>query len=766
MALSTANGAQHQARQAGVQLVLAGLLVVALAEVSRQLAFSNQSVSLVWPIAGLGLVMLYRWGWAGWAALASGLAVWAAWRYGSVPMAVPAVVVAGSVGPTAVWLATRRVMGRTPQPFQRLSTVTRWLKAELLLGAPLAATLGIAALGWLDPAAMDRQVSLLAAQWAGYWIIEACGALLVAPVAWHFLMGEPRTHLTQRMQGLLKDLLDHPRLLWLSPLMAAVLAAAFAFGDTSNARAFSYLLLPVLLIVANQCRPAATHAHVMFAALLVTAASAYAMRHLRPGADASILIELILLVLFLLVSASVLLVLVAIYAERREALEKIESQAFVDPLTGLLTDLGLARAYEQAGGDRPQALALLRLGNWRAIEYLDGPAALNRLEMAAARALASQDPPAAWARSSPGRFFALVDADVCDVETLMRWQSAAASATVETPGQPVGGSARPLWRACAVIGQVTGTERPSLQTLMARLREIDLSQADAAGPVIDRVAPDDGHRIRERAALVERVRQAIAERRVRLMVQPIVPVRALDGDAPRACGEVLLRLLDESGAEMSPAQFMPAAVQGGFMPWLDRAVVEATLELFSRHPHALAHIDYCSINLSGPTLARADLARRLEEAFQQRGVPPKRFVFEVTESQAIAQPREAARSLSELRERGFRVAIDDFGTGHATFDYLKRFPADILKIDGSFVRELEHQPLDRVIVRSMVDVARLLGVRTVAEFVESAALLEQIRELGIDSAQGYHVGLPRPLEDWLAELSAPARPRVDQPADI
>jgi len=731
---------------------LAGLAVAALAELSRRLAFSDQSLSLVWPIAGFGLGMLYRWGWAGWASLAGGLAVWASWRYGQAPLAVPAVVLAGSIGPTAVWLVTRRTLRKTSRPFERLAVITRWLKAQLLLGAPLAATLGVAALGWVDPAAMSRPASMFAAQWVSYWIIESCGALLVAPVAWHLLVGDPGTRPSQRARELMADLLAHRHLLWLSPLIAAVLAAAFAFGDTSNARAFSYLLLPVLLVVANQCRPVAAHAHVMFAALLVTATSAYALRHLRPDANPQILIELILLVLFLLVSAGVLLVLVAIYAERREALERLQSQAFEDPLTGLLTDLGLARAHEQRGA-RPLALAMIRVGNWRAIEYLDGPVALNRLEIAAARALRAQSPAVAWARTSPGRFLGLFDADACSVNTLSRWQAAAASATVSPTGQPAVSEARPLWRACAVMGQGVGAEAPSLQTLLARLRELDLSQADGADPVIDRVVHDDGHRIRERAALVERVRQAIAEGRLRLLAQPIVPVKTAVGGKALASAEVLLRLVDESGQELSPAQFMPAAVQGGFMPWLDRAVVEATLDVVSRHRAALERVDYCSINLSGPTLARPDLARRLEELFLTHGIPPQRFVFEVTESQAIAQPREAARSLSELRERGFRVAIDDFGTGHATFDYLKRFPADILKIDGSFVRELERQPLDRVIVRSIVDVARLLGVRTVAEFVESASLLDQVRELEIDSAQGYHLGRPQPLESWLAGLS-------------
>nr|WP_246316347.1 EAL domain-containing protein [Tepidicella baoligensis] len=738
--------------QASVQgLVFAALWVVALAELSRQLAFSDQSLSLVWPISGFGLAMLYRWQWRGLLALLAGLVAWSGWHYGANPLAVPAVALAGSIGPAAVWAATRRTMSEEPRPFERIASVTRWLKAELLVGAPLAATCGVAVLGLVEPPASDRSAALLVLEWAGYWIIESCGALLVAPVAWHLMIGQPGSRFRQRVRELLADLTAHRGLLWLSPLMASLLAATFALGDTSNAQAFSYFLLPVLLVVANQCRPAAVHAHVMFAALLVTAASAFSMRHLHPNAGADMLVQLVLLVLFLLVSAGVLLVLVAVYAERHEALERLQSLAFIDPLTELLTDAGLARAYEQRDPAAVPALVLVRLANWRAIEYLDGPAALGALETAAARRLRAVAPTVVWARSTPGRYVGLLTETALRSGDLAQWQASVAAATARDAGQATEQQVRPLWRSCAVIAPAGAEPSPGLQTLLLRLREIDLAQADDADPVLVRMHPEDGERLRAMTTGVERVRRAITERRLHLVAQPIVSLR--EGQA-RVAAEVLVRLRDEDGHDVPPAQFMAAAVQGELMPLLDRAVVEEAAAMFARHPAALARIDYCSINLSGPTLARADLGEWLAGLFGRYAVPAQRVVFEITESQAIAQPRDAAQSLARLREEGFRVAIDDFGTGHATFDYLKRFPVDIIKIDGAFVRELQHQPVDRVIVRAMVEVARVLQVKTVAEFVESAELLERVRELGIDAAQGYHLGRPRPLDDWLAEVSS------------
>jgi EAL domain-containing protein (putative c-di-GMP-specific phosphodiesterase class I) len=135
--------------------------------------------------------------------------------------------------------------------------------------------------------------------------------------------------------------------------------------------------------------------------------------------------------------------------------------------------------------------------------------------------------------------------------------------------------------------------------------------------------------------------------------------------------------------------------------------------------------------------------------FERYPVPPNILIFEITESMAVTDPEVAAQTLKALRAMGSRVAIDDFGTGVATFDYLKRFEVDFIKIDGTFIRALQDGALDQVIVESMVNVAKCLGVRTVAEFVSTASLYETVTALGINESQGYALSPPQPIDHWI-----------------
>ena len=176
--------------------------------------------------------------------------------------------------------------------------------------------------------------------------------------------------------------------------------------------------------------------------------------------------------------------------------------------------------------------------------------------------------------------------------------------------------------------------------------------------------------------------------------------------------------------------------------------MEQTFEWFATHPHALEKLSHCAINLSGPTVASPVIAQRIAQGLKLHQLPAHKFTFEITESQAIANPAQATDTIRAIRECGCRVAIDDFGTGVATFDYLKRFDVDYIKIDGAFIQSLLDDPVDRVIVESMVKVAHQLKVRTVAEFVSSPELQRAVTELGVDESQGYVFGAPRPLHEW------------------
>jgi EAL domain-containing protein (putative c-di-GMP-specific phosphodiesterase class I) len=238
---------------------------------------------------------------------------------------------------------------------------------------------------------------------------------------------------------------------------------------------------------------------------------------------------------------------------------------------------------------------------------------------------------------------------------------------------------------------------------------------------------------------VERIHQALGEGRFRLWSQEI---RGLaDGAAAGRWAEVLLRL-HEDGRIIPPEIFVPAAEADGVMPALDRWVVGTAVEWLAANPRT---VDHLAINLSGQSLADERFEGHVLGVLERAGVAPGRVCFEITETATIADLEQAARTVGALRRRGCRFALDDFGSGLSSFTYLTRLPFDLLKIDGSLVREMTRETTDRVLVEAILHIGRRLGMETVAESVEDEATLEALRAMGVEYAQGYAVAPPRPL---------------------
>jgi EAL domain-containing protein (putative c-di-GMP-specific phosphodiesterase class I) len=260
--------------------------------------------------------------------------------------------------------------------------------------------------------------------------------------------------------------------------------------------------------------------------------------------------------------------------------------------------------------------------------------------------------------------------------------------------------------------------------------------------------------LQQEAATVELVRSAIIQRKLLLYAQPILPNQGDDwnlwqnGQRVVRKFEVLVRMADSKGQPILPDAFMSAAMRAGLMPQLDMAVLEQTFAWLASHPHALEHIQGCAVNLSGPTVGDSRTVEFIKTLFVRYAVPPAIVIFEITESMAVTDPEVAQQTLKALRDMGSRVAIDDFGTGMATFDYLKRFEVDFIKIDGTFIRALQEGAINKVIVESMVNVAECLGVRTVAEFVSTPELHALVTALKINESQGYAIATPQPLDHW------------------
>jgi diguanylate cyclase (GGDEF)-like protein/PAS domain S-box-containing protein len=248
---------------------------------------------------------------------------------------------------------------------------------------------------------------------------------------------------------------------------------------------------------------------------------------------------------------------------------------------------------------------------------------------------------------------------------------------------------------------------------------------------------------------VSRITQALAEDRLVLFYQDIVAVE--DGTGTPHSVEILVRMLDEQGELVPPGAFLPAAERYNLMPAIDRWVVQNCFRWLSSQPRSGRIL--LGINLSGTTLSDDQFLPFIREQFERCQVPPPAVCFEITETAAIANLATASRFIRELRELGCRFALDDFGSGLSSFAYLKNLPVDYLKIDGGFVRDMLADPLDRAMVAAINQVGHIMGIRTIAEFVESRETLHALAELGVDYAQGWALGRPQPL----AERRAPQR---------
>ena len=229
--------------------------------------------------------------------------------------------------------------------------------------------------------------------------------------------------------------------------------------------------------------------------------------------------------------------------------------------------------------------------------------------------------------------------------------------------------------------------------------------------------------------------------RLVLLCQPIVPIR--HGARVERHFELLLRMRDENGRIVSPDNFMSAAERYNIMPNIDRWVIENALRWLVSEADEREKLAMCSINLSGQSLGDDKFLPFVIDQFHRSGLDATKICFEITETAAIASFSQANRFIQALKELGCKFALDDFGTGLSSFGYLKHFPVDFLKIDGSFVKEILHDPIDREMVRSINEIGHLTGKQTIAEFAENAEIITMLRSLGVDYAQGYGISMPQ-----------------------
>ncbi len=251
--------------------------------------------------------------------------------------------------------------------------------------------------------------------------------------------------------------------------------------------------------------------------------------------------------------------------------------------------------------------------------------------------------------------------------------------------------------------------------------------------------------------VVQRLHDALANDRFVLFAQPILPLTS-ERTEPRF--ELLLRMVAEDGELLPPEKFLSAAERYQMLPAIDRWVVKHALAALASHADVLRGRGMSfSMNISGPSIASEDFLEFLETSIRESGLPPEALCFELTETAAVSNLARADRLMQRLRTLGVSFALDDFGTGLSSLVYLKSLPVSILKIDGAFVRDACTNQRTEAMVRAIAQMARTMGMETVAEYVETDELRTRMASLGVDFGQGFAIGRPVPLPDVLGDLA-------------
>lgn len=242
---------------------------------------------------------------------------------------------------------------------------------------------------------------------------------------------------------------------------------------------------------------------------------------------------------------------------------------------------------------------------------------------------------------------------------------------------------------------------------------------------------------------ISKLRTAMEHNHFELFAQPVVP---LSEPSNAHHYEVLLRYHNPNNGEwLAPGQFFAAAERYGLLVAIDRWVIAALVRWFAANPKHVQQLEQCNLNLNPYSLADSELRQLLDQALSSGQLPAAKLCLEITEIAALGELAGAAEWIGSLRGRGVKIALDDFGSGFASYAYLRQLPLDVLKIDGSFIRGIDQDPINQAMVGSMVQIAKQMGLHTVAECIENESELALVRQLGIDCGQGYHLGRPQPL---------------------
>jgi diguanylate cyclase (GGDEF)-like protein/PAS domain S-box-containing protein len=436
--------------------------------------------------------------------------------------------------------------------------------------------------------------------------------------------------------------------------------------------------------------------------------------------------------------------------ESRHSREQIAYQASHDALTGLLNRHEFERRLELSllelgNGPREHALCFLDLDQFKIINdtvgHVAGDELLRQIAVLLGKHLRRRDH---VARFGGDEFAILMEDCACDT----------ARAKVEELRQAIE-HYRFVWAERVFsLGVSVGVApvNATVGSFSDALRHADIAcyAAKDSGRNRIHVYQADDELLQQRSGEMlwaPRITRALERDRFVLFVQPIAPVRAREAPPMH---EVLLRMVDDDGSLLLPGAFLPAAERFNLATRIDRWVVDRLMRWLDSHQASLVPGSIFAVNLSGASLGDAELLEHLVRRFESGVCTRVRIQFEITETAAIGNLSAARHFIERLRAFGVAFSLDDFGSGLSSFGYLKNLDVDYLKIDGMFVRDLLGDPVNVAMVKSINEIGHVMGKQTIAEFVEDAQVLAELRRIGVDYAQGYGIGRPMPIDDLLA----------------
>lgn len=746
--------AQFEHLPLAVRCLHAAGLSLLLCAVAQLISAGSAWKLLIWPSAAVGFAFAWYHGlrWLPVAAAGAGLWALAATQDPRYALILGA---ASMLGPWQAIRLLRRLADWKP-PEYRLDSVSRFLAMSLLVSAPINALLfgGLVYTFQIAPLHQYGVAQLLLSA----WLADVLGMLLVCPALLALLRP---ARLTADEEEVAADAAS-PRFSILTVLVVLGIAAlAYVLHRLGQGHYAGLVLfavfVPMIWAAASQATGRADAYTLLLAGLPLLASRAYAVTDTH-GAGFGETVSVSLLLCCAVLAAQLLQ---ALAADRSLALVRMSRQARQDMSTGLLNDRGMIAELTDrlASPNRPRyGLIGLYISNYDAIHDLCGTVEAMQLEQATAQLLIQQNGTQLAARLSAGRYTMLIHA-----ETVAQVRAVAREIYTQLSGQVFQTEHGSIRLQCHIGGLLLDpNSQISSEDCLSALSDAQAIAASVRDPQLF-VEPLSQTMIDARRAhqkKIEHIRDAIRNDRIELYAQPLI-----DPEAPSQMRsyEVLTRLRDKDGQLIRPPEFLTLASQAQMSVPLDRGVIRLAFEWLAANPEALALTWKCSINLAGATMSDDTIADFIREQRANNAIPAAKVVFEITESEAIRNPAAASRLVDDLKAQGFGIALDDFGTGLATFEYLKRFPLDYLKIDGSFVRNLMTNPIDEEIILSTVRVAKRLKLRTVAEHVHNAAIYERLTDLGVSYLQGDFFGKAMPLAEMF-ERQAPSTAHLRQPA--